>query len=61
MALYYITRSIFHVARLLYVRPETFESYHVYSDVRNKLIVQRDWRFAGHIHSLLYFDIFLLP
>ena len=31
MALY-IHHSIFHLARLLYVRPETFGPYYVYAD-----------------------------
>ena len=39
MALY-IPHSIFHLARLLYVRPETFGPYYVYVIVSSEVILQ---------------------
>ena len=59
----YIPHSIFHLARLLYVRPETFGPYYVYQTIlaclivlnRNKLIV------SVHTHIYLKFVHFLLP
>ena len=38
MALY-IPQSIFHLARLLYVRPETFGPYYVIRQIRSREVV----------------------
>ena len=43
MALY-IPHSIFHLARLLYVRPETFGPYHVVYDVLVNLSLTKPWQ-----------------
>ena len=58
MALY-IPHSIFHLARLLYVRPETFETYYVVcyiSDARqtnrwvdSKVLIEQNYAFPEFI------------
>ena len=59
MALY-IPHSIFHLARLLYVRPETFGPYYVQQDYIHKAPViphdnlqRQSHKTYGHLNSVM--------
>ena len=60
MALY-IPHSIFHLARLLYVRPETFGPYYVYCKmIHSPYNIKLQWDYFMQYKNVLVILIFFL-